>query len=101
MAFSLRPVASRRDYRHFSHHLLRRLPHPRRLGQHAVPDAQRRRVHSRSSPPTLERFFDRISPDKKHKKRYKHTIEPQITYRDITGINNFFQFIRFDADATL
>ncbi len=51
-------------------------------------------------PPTLERFFDRISPDKKHKKRYKHTIEPQITYRDITGINNFFQFIRFDADAT-
>jgi len=52
-------------------------------------------------PPTLERFFGRISPDKtKRQKRYKHTIEPHITYRDITGINNFFQFIRFDADAT-
>jgi LPS-assembly protein len=52
-------------------------------------------------PPTLERFFGRISPDKtKPQKRYKHTIEPHITYRDITGINNFFQFIRFDADAT-
>jgi LPS-assembly protein len=51
-------------------------------------------------PPTLERFFETISPDKtKLRKRYKHTIEPHITYRDITGIDNFFQFIRFDADA--
>jgi LPS-assembly protein len=51
--------------------------------------------------PTLERVFEPISSDKsKPRKRYKHTIEPHITYRDITGINNFFQFIRFDADAT-
>jgi LPS-assembly protein len=52
-------------------------------------------------PPTLERFFETISSDKtKLRKRYKHTIEPHITYRDVTGIDNFFQFIRFDSDAT-
>ncbi len=52
-------------------------------------------------PPTLERFFGPTSSDKtKPRRRYKHTIEPHITYRNITGINNFFQFIRFDADAT-
>jgi LPS-assembly protein len=52
--------------------------------------------------PTLERFFDRESLDKnKTRKRYKHTIEPDITYRYVTGIDNFSQFIRFDADSTL
>jgi LPS-assembly protein len=48
-------------------------------------------------PPTLERYFDR---PKKHR-RYKHTIEPAITYRYVTGVNNFADFIRFDSDATL
>jgi LPS-assembly protein len=48
-------------------------------------------------PPTLERFFDRP----KKKKRYKHTIEPEITYRYVSGINNFDRFVRFDTDATL
>jgi len=52
-------------------------------------------------PPTLERFFGAVSSDKtKRSRRYKHTIEPHVTYRNITGVNNFFQFIRFDADAT-
>ena len=48
-------------------------------------------------PPTLERFFDRP----KKKRRYKHTIEPEITYNYVTGINDFERFIRFDSDATL
>jgi LPS-assembly protein len=48
-------------------------------------------------PPTLERYFDR---PKKHR-RYKHTIEPTVTYRYVTGVNNFADFIRFDSDATL
>jgi LPS-assembly protein len=53
-------------------------------------------------PPTLERFFDRSPLDKnKAHKRYKHTIEPAITYRYVTGVNNFADFIRFDSDATL
>jgi LPS-assembly protein len=53
-------------------------------------------------PPTLERFFDRTSlkKDKSHR-RYKHTIEPAFTYHYVTGVNNFADFIRFDADATL
>jgi len=48
-------------------------------------------------PPTLERYFDRP----KKKRRYKHTIEPAITYRYVTGVSNFADFIRFDSDATL
>jgi LPS-assembly protein len=51
--------------------------------------------------PRFERVFDPVSSDKaKPRRRYKHTIEPHITYRDVTGIDNFSQFIRFDADAT-
>jgi LPS-assembly protein len=53
-------------------------------------------------PPTFERFFDRSSLNKdKPRKRYKHTIEPAITYRYVTGVNNFADFIRFDSDTTL
>ena len=48
-------------------------------------------------PPTLERFFDR--PLTRH--RYKHTVEPVATYRYVTGVNNFADFIRFDSNATL
>jgi LPS-assembly protein len=52
-------------------------------------------------PPTLERFFDRSSLNKdKPRKRFKHTIEPAVTYRYVTGVNNFADFIRFDSDAT-
>ncbi len=53
-------------------------------------------------PPVLERFFDRTSLKKdKSRRRYKHTIEPSIIYRYVTGVNNFADFIRFDSDATL
>jgi len=48
-------------------------------------------------PPTLERFFDRPLT----RRRYKHTIEPVVTYRYVTGVNNFADFIRFDSNATL
>ncbi|HYL85815.1 MAG TPA: LPS assembly protein LptD [Candidatus Angelobacter sp.] len=51
-------------------------------------------------PPVLERIFGRPSSTK-NKRRYKHTIEPQITYRYVTGVNRFADFIRFDSDATL
>ncbi|HLK05131.1 MAG TPA: LPS assembly protein LptD [Candidatus Acidoferrum sp.] len=53
-------------------------------------------------PPTLERFFDRASLKKdKPRHRYKHTIEPDFTFRYVGGINDFQRFIRFDSDATL
>ena len=45
-------------------------------------------------PPAFERLFG-------SKTRYKHSIEPIIKYRYVTGINDFQQFVRFDADATL
>ncbi len=48
-------------------------------------------------PATLERYFER--PGTRH--RYKHTIEPVITYNYVTGVNDFANFIRFDSDATL
>jgi LPS-assembly protein len=53
-------------------------------------------------PPTLERFFDRTSLKKnKSRHRYKHTIEPAVTYRYVTGVNHFADFVHFDSDATL
>ncbi len=53
-------------------------------------------------PPTLERFFDRTSLKKdKTRRRYKHAIEPALTYRYVTGVNRFADFIHFDSDATL
>ncbi len=48
-------------------------------------------------PPSLQKYFDRP----KSKRKYKHTIEPEVTYRYVTGINDFERFIRFDSDATL
>jgi LPS-assembly protein len=53
-------------------------------------------------PPALERFFDRapLKKDKSHR-RYKHTIEPAFTYRYVTGVNHFADFIRFDSNATI
>ncbi len=52
--------------------------------------------------PVFERIFDG-TPQHKNKSwhRYKHTIEPVITYRYVTGVDNFANFIRFDTDATL
>ena len=48
-------------------------------------------------PPTLERVFNK----QKSRRKYKHTIEPEVTYRYVSGINDFERFIRFDSDATL
>lgn len=48
-------------------------------------------------PPSLERIFHKPNS----KKKYKHTVEPLVTYRYVTGINDFERFIRFDSDATL
>ncbi|MGB6595800.1 MAG: LPS assembly protein LptD [Candidatus Acidiferrum sp.] len=52
--------------------------------------------------PTFERFFDRSSLDKnKPRKRYKHTIEPVVSYHYVGGVDNFADFIRFNSDSTL
>jgi len=48
-------------------------------------------------PATLERIYG--SP--RARRRYKHTVEPFTTYRYVTGVHDFADFIRFDSNATL
>ncbi|HKE07918.1 MAG TPA: LPS assembly protein LptD [Candidatus Acidoferrum sp.] len=48
-------------------------------------------------PATLERIYGR--PHARH--RYKHTVETFATYRDVIGVHDFADFIRFDSNATL
>ena len=43
--------------------------------------------------------FERIWGDSGTK--WKHTIEPDISYNYVTGVENFSRFIRFDQDDTL
>ena len=52
-------------------------------------------------PPSFVRFFESAARKDRPRRRYKHTIEPAVTYRYVTGVNNFADFIRFDSDATL
>ena len=52
-------------------------------------------------PPSFERFFDSAANKDRPRRRYKHTIEPAIAYRYVTGVNHFADFVRFDSDATL
>ena len=43
-------------------------------------------------PPTLDRVFDRELLGRK----WKHVIDPRVTYRYVTGVDNFAQILRFD-----
>jgi len=59
-------------------------------------------IHRRppsAGPRTL--FRPRFVEEDKSRRRYKHTIEPAFTYRYVTGVNNFADFIRFDSNATI
>ena len=44
-------------------------------------------------PPSLSRIFDRPVLGRK----LKHVIEPRLTYRYVTGVDNFANILRFDA----
>ncbi|WP_158942279.1 LPS-assembly protein LptD [Granulicella sp. S190] len=47
--------------------------------------------------PVVERTFDSSSVEKLfHGNDVKHTIEPELTYRYVTGVNNFLSALRFD-----
>jgi len=46
-------------------------------------------------PPSLARVWERPSA------RWKHTIEPQILYRFVDGVNRFGRFLRVDENDTL
>lgn len=45
-------------------------------------------------PPTIERIWGGDT-------KWKHAIEPDITYRYVSGVNDFGRFIRVDEDETL
>jgi LPS-assembly protein len=46
-------------------------------------------------PPSLERIWDRGAS------KWKHTIEPDVTYRYVSGVDDFGEIIRFDQDDTI
>ncbi|HEX7157702.1 MAG TPA: LPS assembly protein LptD [Edaphobacter sp.] len=46
--------------------------------------------------PVLERTFDSALTHKLFGSEIKHTIEPEVTYRYVTGIDNFLGVLRFD-----
>ncbi len=45
--------------------------------------------------PSLERTWGNENS------KWKHSVEPDIVYRYVTGVNDFGRFIRFDSDDTL
>jgi LPS-assembly protein len=48
-------------------------------------------------PPVIERTFDSAEVEKFfHGNDVKHTIEPEVTYRYVAGIDNFLNVLRFD-----
>src|SRR5262249_37197693 len=47
--------------------------------------------------PTLDSTYGRP----RARRRSKHIIEPLATYRYVTGVHDFADFIRFDSNATL
>ena len=46
-------------------------------------------------PPSIERVWGNDDT------KWKHTIEPDIVYSYVTGVNDFGRFVRFDEDETL
>ena len=47
-------------------------------------------------PPVIERTFDSSTIERWFGGPIKHTVEPELTYRYVTGINNFLNVLRFD-----
>ena len=46
--------------------------------------------------PVIERTFDSAKVEKMFGHDVRHTIEPELTYRNVSGINNFLNVLRFD-----
>jgi LPS-assembly protein len=68
------------------------------VGGSVVNDSLRRTTGELSidlRPPSLERVWETKSG------KWKHTIDPEINYNYVRGVNQFDHFIRFDEDETL
>jgi LPS-assembly protein len=46
--------------------------------------------------PVVERTFDSAAVEKMFGHDLRHTIEPELTYRYVSGVNNFLNVLRFD-----
>jgi LPS-assembly protein len=46
--------------------------------------------------PVVERTFDSDSVERMFGHDLRHTIEPELTYRYVSGVNNFLNILRFD-----
>jgi LPS-assembly protein len=46
--------------------------------------------------PVVERTFNSAGVEKMFGRDLKHTIEPELTYRYVSGVNNFLNVLRFD-----
>lgn len=53
-------------------------------------------VHADIRTPVVERTFDSRPVEKLFHHDVKHTIEPEVTYRYVSGVNNFSKVLRFD-----
>lgn len=92
--WSVRPEVAVRD----TYYTQRRLP----AGGVGMPvsDPINRRALETSveiRPPALSRIFER----KVREHTLKHVIEPRVTYRYVTGVDNFSRIIRFDVTDIL
>jgi hypothetical protein len=47
-------------------------------------------------PPVIERTYDSSTVEHLFGGEIKHTIEPELTYRYVTGISDFLNVLRFD-----
>ena len=88
--WSVRPELSVRD----TYYTERVLPNGA-LGVPSADPLNRRALETvlELRPPALSRVFERTVRDRK----LKHTIEPRMVYRYVTGIDNFQNVIRFDS----
>jgi LPS-assembly protein len=73
----------------------RLLQTPSGIGQPGSGTVNRRTLNSEVElrPPALARIFERPLLGR----NIKHTFEPRITYRNVHGVDNFNQIIRFDS----
>lgn len=88
--WSLRPALSLRD----TLYTQQLQPSPGSIGT-AVSDPINRKALEGSvelRPPSLERVFGKELFGRK----WKHVIEPRVTYNYVTGVNNFSNILRFD-----
>ena len=91
--WSFRPELSVRDTL-YTQQLEQVEPSPSGRGV-AVSDAINRKALEGSvelRPPALDRIFDHEFLGRK----WKHVIEPRVTYNYVTGVNNFANILRFD-----